>query len=109
MKPKIFISSPYTLGNVSENVRRQIQTADELMNLGFTPFTPLLYHFHDMFCPRDYEDWLAIDLEWMLVCDAVLRLPGESAGADREVMVAKEKNIPVFYDIEELIQNCLSL
>ena len=40
----------------------------------------------------------------MLMCDAVLRLPGESKGADNEVRVAKANKIPVFYSIDALTQ-----
>jgi hypothetical protein len=35
-------------------------------------------------------------------CDAVLRLAGESKGADNDVRLAKERGIPVYYSIEEL-------
>ena len=35
-------------------------------------------------------------------CDAVLRLPGASRGADLDVARARELGIPVFTDIEEL-------
>jgi hypothetical protein len=35
-------------------------------------------------------------------CDAVLRLPGESTGADRDVAIAAERGIPVYYDVEEI-------
>ncbi len=37
-------------------------------------------------------------------CDAVLRIPGESKGADQDVRIAKEKGIPVFYDISDIPQ-----
>src|SRR5215475_13026342 len=30
-------------------------------------------------------------------CDAVLRLPGESAGADADVCVARERGLPVYF------------
>lgn len=43
-----------------------------------------------------HADWLDIDLEWVRVSDAVLRLPGESAGADTEVAEANRRGIPVF-------------
>jgi hypothetical protein len=36
------------------------------------------------------------------MCDAILRLPGESAGADEEVKLAKELGKPVFYSIVDL-------
>jgi hypothetical protein len=35
-------------------------------------------------------------------CDAVLRLPGASAGADKDVQIAKEKGLPVYFAIEEI-------
>lgn len=35
-------------------------------------------------------------------CDAVLRLPGESTGADQDVAIARERGIPVYHDVAEL-------
>lgn len=35
-------------------------------------------------------------------CDAVLRLPGESTGADQDVAIARERGIPVYTDIDEI-------
>ena len=35
-------------------------------------------------------------------CDAVLRLPGDSTGADNDVRIARERGIPVYYSIDEL-------
>jgi hypothetical protein len=35
-------------------------------------------------------------------CDAVLRLPGVSVGADQDVKVARERGLPVFYDLAEI-------
>lgn len=35
-------------------------------------------------------------------CDAVLRLPGESTGADQDVAIARERGLPVYYRLEEL-------
>jgi hypothetical protein len=35
-------------------------------------------------------------------CDAILRLPGESKGADNDVRLAHERGIPVYYDIGEI-------
>jgi hypothetical protein len=37
-------------------------------------------------------------------CDAILRLAGESKGADNDVKLAKERGIPVYYHIDELPQ-----
>lgn len=35
-------------------------------------------------------------------CDAVLRLPGESKGAENDVRIARERGIPVYFDIAEV-------
>ena len=35
-------------------------------------------------------------------CDAVLRLPGESTGADQDVAIARKRGLPVFTDVEEI-------
>ena len=35
-------------------------------------------------------------------CDAVLRLPGESSGADTDVAIARRRGIPVYFDLEEI-------
>ena len=35
-------------------------------------------------------------------CDGVLRLPGDSNGADQDVAIARERGIPVWHSVEEL-------
>lgn len=94
---KVYIASPYTLGDMATNVKNQIDVADLLMNEGFAPFVPLFAHFQQIVHPRPYQDWLNMDLEWVSSCDCVLRLKGESKGADEEVKQAQELNIPVFF------------
>jgi hypothetical protein len=102
MMKKIYIASPYTKGDVAVNVKRQLDCANELINMNYAPFAPLLSHFQHMAHPRSYERWLMLDLEWIKVCDGVLRLEGESSGADKEVELAKKLKIPVYYSLEEL-------
>lgn len=102
---KVYIASPYTKGDVAINVRVQLECADKLMSLGFAPFVPLYSHFQHMSFPRPYQDWIDIDLIWVKSCNALLRLEGESKGADGEVEFAKKHNIPVFYSIEELVKH----
>lgn len=99
---KVYIASPYTKGDVAVNVRVQLETADELMTRGYSPYVPLLTHFQHLHKPRPYEDWCRQDDDWIPCCDYLLRLPGESIGADREVKLAERLGIPVVYSIEEL-------
>lgn len=102
---KVYIASPYTIGDVAVNVKLQLDTANKLMDLGFAPYVPLLTHFQHLVHPRPYGDWIKLDNEWVLVCDCVLRLGGESKGADAEVELAKKNHIPVYYSIKELLSS----
>ncbi len=99
---KVYVAGPYTKGDVVENVAAAIAAGNKLFDLGFYPYIPHLTHFWHFLHHRPYEDWLRLDLEWVLSCNAVLRLPGESSGADRETKHAEAHSIPVFATIEAL-------
>jgi len=102
-KIKVYIASPYTLGDHLENVNVQMDMYSELMDLGFLAFAPLYSHYINERHPKSYDAWMEVDYEWIAVCDCVLRLPGESVGADLEDEYARKIGIPVFYSLEELI------
>jgi hypothetical protein len=98
----IYIASPYTKGDVAVNVRRNIEAADQVRAMGFIPFAPLLTHFWHLLIPHEFEFWCEYDLAWLERCDAIVRLSGESSGADKEVARARELGLPVFSSVEEL-------
>jgi hypothetical protein len=100
----VYIASPYSIGDAAVNVRVQIDAANELMDKGFIPYAPLMSHFHHFVHPRSHAEWMRIDLVWVSMCDCLLRLPGESDGADREVRYAESLGKPVFYGIKELME-----
>jgi hypothetical protein len=100
---KVYIASPYTIGDVAVNVKKQIDVASILMDYGYAPFVPTLAHFQHLMYPRPYQDWLRCDVEWVKCCNALLRLPGTSKGADAEVAVAMDNGLPVFYSIMDLV------
>lgn len=98
LRPLVYISSPYSIGDKIKNIHRQIKVAHLLMDEGLVPLAPLPgSHVMNGMKWRDYEDWMAVDLEHVARCDAVLRLKGESSGADREVAYAESLGIPVFF------------
>ena len=105
---RVYIASPYTKGDQIENVKRQIEVAHKLMDLGFAPYLPLLCHFQHQVRPRSYEDWLRLDFEWIGACDILLRLEGESEGADKEVAYAEKLGIRVMYSLEELMTHLVA-
>ena len=100
---KVYIASPYTNGDTAVNVKTQIDTFIDLLDNGYLPFAPLLTHFVHMAHPRPYDYWTAYDDEWLKMCDVLLRLPGKSEGADREVGLAKSLGIPVVRSLPELM------
>lgn len=99
---KIYVAGPYSKGDVAVNVREAILAGDGLRALGHTPFIPHLTHLWHMVRPHEIDFWYKYDLEWLELCDAVFRLPGESTGADREVARALELGLPVFYSYLEI-------
>lgn len=101
----IYIASPYTIGNTAVNLSRSFDAAHALLDVGFSPIAPLLNHFLDIHKPRVELDWIDADLALVKKCDAVWRLTGESKGADGEVDLATELNIPVFISIYSIIRH----
>ncbi|HUV62896.1 MAG TPA: DUF4406 domain-containing protein [Sedimentisphaerales bacterium] len=98
---RVYIAGPYTKGDRSENVRNAMKAMDQLIAAGHEPFCPLLTHFQDLAFPRPWSDWMRIDLAWLPFAEAVVRLPGNSEGADTEVVEAERRGVPVFYGIQE--------
>lgn len=103
----IYIASPYTKGDVAVNVRNNIEAADRLAREGFAPFAPLLTHFWHMLFPHPYQFWCDLDMVWLERCDALVRLPGESSGADAEVKRANELGLPVYYSVDAFFEEHL--
>jgi len=101
---KVYIASPYTKGDVARNVRDAIWAGEYLGRKGHIPFVPHLTHFWHIIYPHDWEEWLKYDFEWLKVCDALIRVGGESNGADWEVDKAHELGIPVYYSIREFLE-----
>lgn len=101
-KVRVYIAGPITHGNKMLNCLKAIQAANKVMDLGMHPFLPHLDFWWNEISPKNYEQWIEWDFSWLEVCDAVLRIPGKSNGADREVVFALEHNIPVFYSIKSL-------
>jgi hypothetical protein len=102
MKEKVYVAGPYTKGDVAVNVRNAFAAANKLADLGYAPFVPYATHLWHMIFPRPYEFWCDLDNQFLPDCAAVLRLPGESTGSDKEVDLAQSLDIPVFYSVDEL-------
>ena len=102
--PRVFIASPYTGEHAEKYVDRSIAIGNELIDKGFNPFIPLLFHYLELKVPRSHEKWMEITTSWLAQCDALIRLSGESRGADLEVKLAEGMGIPWFHSVDELVE-----
>lgn len=107
MKPLVYLAGPITSDPLG-HTRTAINVADELINSGFAPIVPHLSVLWQMISPKTHSEWLELDVEILRRCDALLRIAGESKGADIEVEFARTQRIPVFYRVCDLIDWKLS-
>ncbi len=99
----VYVSGPLeTSGDYMHNIKTAIDAADKLLSMGHTPYVPHLNGFWHMLHPRTRIGWLQLDMSFIKVCDAILRLPGDSLGADAEVERAIQLDKLVYYNMEEL-------
>ncbi len=108
---RVYLAGPISKGGLAANIKQGTDAAVTLMRAGFAPFCPQLTCYMGGDLPAaapagfSHDDWLGVNLQWVAVSDAVLRLPGESVGADREVACADELGIPVYDSMPFLIAN----
>lgn len=86
----VYVAGPYTHPDPVENTHRAARVGmaiyehtDDLVP--FVPHLSLLWH---AICPRPAQFWYELDLAQMAHCQAIVRLPGASDGADREMREA---------------------
>ena len=105
MRKRIYIAGPMTKGDRVKHLATALTVYRTLMQLEFAPFCPQLTFLVDSLIRQPHESWLEADLPWVQAADAILRIPGESKGADMEVDCARRHDIPVFETIEQIINH----
>ena len=105
MRVTVYISGPITLGDWEHNLKQSLDAQRTLIDAGFAPMNPMLTGLIPWANEVSHEAWIDVDLPWVHNADCVLRLDGESAGADEEVSWALTVGIPVFYSIADLIHH----
>ena len=108
---RIYIAGPYSADNVMDilhNIRQGIEMAAKLLKLGYAPFCPwldFLFVFFDQEKSLTKQQFYDYSIAWLEVSDGILMLEGwrDSNGAVDEYEKAKKKDIPIFYDINELL------
>ena len=125
MRKRVYIAGPISRGDLAHNIRQAEEAFFVLLKAGLAPFCPhwSCYSTGPKVVPElpgqpgyvyavatqaggggcCHADWLGADLPWVAVSDALLRLPGESSGADAEVACAREQGIPVFDTVDDVL------
>lgn len=104
---RVYIAGPYS-SNPTQNTKKALLAAENLIaefDHKVAPYVPHLTMLWDLVFPRPYNFWLEYDLEWLRVCNLLLRLPGASEGSDSEVKFAKRQGIPTFLTFSDVRDN----
>lgn len=90
----VFVAGPYMKEYAPHNARDAMEAGTKLIRAGLVPYVPHLTMLWDTAFPMSYDEWCSYHLSWIERCDLLLRLPGDSPGADKEVAYAKRFGIP---------------
>ncbi len=103
----IYIAGPLNVDSDDEkvNVQNAIILAQTIIEMGGVPYLPHLTLFWDKQFKHPHEYWMKLDIQWLLKCDAVYRMYGNSDSADEEVQAAitAEPRIPVLFTYPALL------
>lgn len=116
----VYIAGPISHGDLCDNINRATDAFNRLAIAGLAPLCPQWSCFSTgafvsptsgkVYAKADiagsglaHSCWIEIDLVFVERSDAVLRLSGQSAGADCEVEHARNCGVPVFTSVEEVI------
>lgn len=94
-----YISGPISKGDRADHVARAVEVFGWLVKLGYAPICPQLsIYAEDLHgLTLSHDTWLEVDLPWLSYADLIVRLEGESVGADIEVREANDLELPVVY------------
>jgi len=119
----VYLAGPITLGDPEDNAAQADRAMAALMSLGVAVINPMLTMWagaastggvtprpeaHGVFASFSHETWVRTSLALVSRCDAVVRLPGESKGADAEVEHARQLGIPVFLGVSAFAREVLA-
>ncbi len=112
----ILIAGPYRSGTgddpqrMAENLARLEEAAWPIFRAGHIPMIgewvalPVLRGAgaHDVLSPLAERVMYPTAQRLLQHCDAVLRLPGASTGADQDEAIARERGLPIYYRVEDV-------
>lgn len=104
MSYRVYVAGPFS-SDPERCTLEALEYAHYLRELGHFPFVPhAMFKAWDAVHPRSYHDWLEQCLVWVEQCDALVRIPGHSPGADAEMEHAAKYGISVFEGLPAFIR-----
>ncbi len=92
----IYVAGPYTAPDPVRNTNSVCRVAMALYEqTDWCPVVPHLSLLWHAVVPRPERHWLDYDLHLLRSCDAIVRLPGFSLGADGEMAEAERVGLEV--------------
>lgn len=92
---RVYLSGPITKGNRTTNFAMSCEAHRLLLDDGHAVLNPMLSMMHPDAANITWDQWIVSDLKFVEVCDMVVRLPGESKGADTEVLHAEKHGVSI--------------
>ena len=105
MSYRVYIAGPYTKGDQIMNIRAAIDAGERVAQAGHFPFIPHMNGLWHLAHAHDFKFWMEQDQEWLTQCDCLIRLPGESPGADTEVFLADRHGLKIYEGVQEFIES----
>ena len=105
----VYVAGPLNAGAVGyiKNIHRMVMWAEKVRKAGFSVYIPGIDFLAGVIHGDwEYEDYFNNSQPWLERADAIFVIPDyeESKGTLREIERAANLSIPVFYDIEKLIE-----
>ena len=104
----LYVAGPYTKPDPIINIHGAILVGMDLYERSlFVPHIPHLTMLMHLVTPRPIDYWYDLDAQMLTRCDAFVRLPGESVGADDEEGLARSAGIEMiaFMELPEYTQS----
>lgn len=107
----IYVAGPMTR-NFIGGLIDALDVGAALIEMGHVVYLPQLFMLMDVRKTQTsellpgtlmYEQWMGYDFRVIDKCDAVFRVAGDSAGADREVLYATNQGKLVFHSIVDVL------
>lgn len=94
----VYIAGPLGTVDPWTNAHNAMRYGQRICELGHVAVVPHEHVIWATVCPgQSHQEWLRRDLAVLRRCDCLIRLPGDSPGADREVKEAEELGLPHYF------------